>query len=154
MRRLPIALIGACLLVSAGCYRHDYYVTNTTPEQVPTVWTWNHHLFWGLVRASEDYPLDAICPQGGVSLVENWMGPLQAILSWLTAGIYTPTTVRIYCNAGPKPFTLRIRFDRETLEALRAAHPDLEDRIREALAAPGFAPASGAAIATRSPATM
>lgn len=134
---LLLTLVGGLFL--GGCYRHDYYYTTVSPEPVPAVWAWNHHLFWGIVRLNQGVPLDAVCPAGNISRVENWMGPLQVVLSVLTAGIYTPTTVRVFCGKDVTPVELDVTVDERTVLELQRTYPDLEERVRAALA-PGAPP--------------
>lgn len=100
MRSRIFALAVLVALLSGGCYRHTYYVAGTTPEASAREWRWNHHFLWGLLNVSPPIPVNAVCPSG-VARVENWIGPGQAILSWITVGIYTPTTDRVFCRIPP-----------------------------------------------------
>lgn len=128
---LLAALVGALFL--GGCYRHDYYYTTAQSEPVEALWQWNHHLFWGIVRLNRGVPLDAVCPQG-IARIENWMGPLQVVLSVLTAGVYTPTTVRVFCGKHLAAVDVDVELDEQGVRELQRAHPDLEERVRAALA--------------------
>jgi hypothetical protein len=93
------AVVLVAALGTTGCFRHVYSYP-AAPEPRASTWQWHHHLLWGLVNVAPSVHLERICPQG-VAHIENWMGPGQAILSYLTLGIYTPTTVRVYCAAVP-----------------------------------------------------
>lgn len=132
MRYGLVALMLSLGILGGGCYRHTYFVAGTTPEAAPREWTWHHHLLWGLVNLNAPVPVNAICPQG-VSRVDDWIGPGQAIISWLTAGIYTPTTVRVYCRLAHMPVTIRLVPDQAALARMKALHPRLEAQLVEAL---------------------
>jgi hypothetical protein len=135
MRGLILAV--ALMLAATGCFRHEYTYPDP-PERRAQVWQWHHHLLWGLVNISPSVHLERICPQG-VARIENWLGPGQAIISWLTGGIYTPTTVRVYCARAPGPgeatgndlegIAVRVEMDAQTIARLREDFPDLEARV-------------------------
>ncbi len=122
----------AAIFLLAGCFRHDYYISSAEPEPAPVVWQWNHHLFWGIVRLNSGVPLDGVCPQG-VAYIENWIGPLQVVLSVITGGIYTPTTVRVWCGKSMAPVEVDVALDREAITELERRVPDLEAQVRRAL---------------------
>ena len=140
---LGVVLVTATLTVGVGgCYRHTYYEVSTVPSIPAADWRWHHHLLWGLISLSEDVPLDRICPMG-VSRIENWIGPLQWILTAITSGIYTPTTVRVFCRstapAAPtvpaeQPVDVKLELTSKMIDWLQYRYPDLEDRIAAALA--------------------
>jgi hypothetical protein len=130
-RALVAAATLAAVLSISGCFRHSYTYPDP-PEDRAQVWQWHHHLLWGLVNISPSVHLERICPQG-VARIENWMGPAQAIISYLTAGIYSPTTVRVFCAVSPQaaeaPVDVRVELDERTVARLREAFPDLDARV-------------------------
>ncbi len=142
MKKICLALAFATVLSTTGCFSHVYYNAGTTPAPAPAVYNWNHYLFWGLVGLTGDYALNRICPQG-VARVENWVGPLQTLLTWLTIGIYAPTTVRITCVAG-NAVNVPVHVDKRVAERLRARFGDLVPQLRRALAHPDEPPATPA----------
>ncbi|MFW5925071.1 MAG: Bor/Iss family lipoprotein [Myxococcota bacterium] len=130
-RAALVAFMAALLALSSGCFRHEYVDVGTRSEPHAQVHQWHHHLLWGLVNVAPRVALDRICP-GGVARITNWMGPLQALISYVTAGIYTPTTVRVYCAAGGRSAKVGIQLDDEVIATLSSEHPDLEDGARAA----------------------
>ena len=89
------------LLLSSGCFRHDYFVSGTTPE--PNAHSeWRHGLIYGVVSLSSDTDLRQLCPQG-ISRVENQMDVFNVVFFLLTAGLYASTTADVYCQAVDAP---------------------------------------------------
>jgi hypothetical protein len=102
---------------------------------MPAYQRWHHHFIAGLVTVDDPVQLDTICPQG-VAYIDDWIGPLQVILSFLTLSIWTPTTVTIYCRAdGAPPVPVQVPFapPPQVLEDLRREIPDLEERVAAAI---------------------
>ncbi|MFW6049904.1 MAG: Bor/Iss family lipoprotein [Myxococcota bacterium] len=128
---LTLALALATALLATGCYRHQYVNTSVRSSSQAQSYQWHHHLLWGLVNVAPEVPLDRICPRG-VARIENWMGPVQALLSFITAGIYTPTTVRVFCAAGGGPVDVGVRLDGEAMGELEERYPDLQERAERA----------------------
>lgn len=58
---------------------------------------WHESFFFGAVEGGRER-LDAICP-GGWAETRVEASFLQALLSWSTLGIYTPTSVTVVCAA-------------------------------------------------------
>lgn len=123
--------MAALLVLSTGCFRHEYVDVGVQPQPHAQVYQWHHHLLWGLVNVAPEVALDRICP-GGVARITNWMGPLQALISYVTVGIYTPTTVRVFCAAGGAGASIGIELDDEAVATLSSEHPDLEDAAKAA----------------------
>ena len=117
----------ATLSLASGCYRHRFYDSKATAQPYPASSEWHHHFLWGLINASSDVAIEEICPTGAAE-IQSWIGPLQAILSYLTVGIYTPTTVRVFCRADA--FVDDVRIERGAIDAMRARFPDLRQRLQ------------------------
>jgi hypothetical protein len=58
---------------------------------------WHESFFFGTLEGRGEH-LDGICP-GGWAEVRVEASFLQALLSWSTLGIYTPTSVTVVCAA-------------------------------------------------------
>jgi hypothetical protein len=91
----------ACALALAplvgACYRHEYAVSGTVPRNTPTYSEWQHHFLSGLVDLSPEIELRDTCPEG-VSRIIDSIEPLNVLVYVLTATIYSPSTVEIYCR--------------------------------------------------------
>ncbi len=57
----------------------------------------HHHIIYGLAKLSDEISLDAVCPTG-VHRIESEHTVVDPLLAIVTAGIYTPTTVQIWCE--------------------------------------------------------
>jgi hypothetical protein len=86
----------------SACYRHEYAVSGTVPRATPTYSEWQHHLLSGLVDLSSEIELRDHCPEG-VSRIVDSIEPLNVLVYFLTATIYSPSTVEIYCRALDEP---------------------------------------------------
>lgn len=62
---------------------------------------WQHSLFFGLVPASV-VDLDQYCPETGVLHVKSSVGPLGVLATVFSAGIWTPSHVRVTCADWPR----------------------------------------------------
>lgn len=130
---LSVLILSAVLL--SGCWRHRYINSQAVQEVQPAVWEWNHHLLWGLIKLSDDVMIDQVCP-AGVARIESWVGPLQVLLYAVTGGIYSPTTIRVWCAKPHVIVPVEVQLDERIIGKLRQMHPDLEERLREALHVP------------------
>jgi len=80
----------------SGCYRHTY-VGPAPSSSIPASENYfAHHFLYGVIPASSDVALNRICPQG-VGKIETEVSLLNGFLVWLTNGIYSPKTVKVYC---------------------------------------------------------
>ncbi len=80
------------------------YVTDQGPMTVqPNETTWNHFFIGGLIGDPEVDVGDA-CP-GGLSRIEVTHTAVNVIVAIITLGIYSPTTVEVWCadDGGAKP---------------------------------------------------
>lgn len=93
-----IALLG---LASSGCFRHNYGPTVTPPPGPANYTTWNHHLIFGLVAINNGHTSPGQVCGGSPAYVQNYVGIVGWLLGAITAGIYIPTTTRVWCS-GPR----------------------------------------------------
>ncbi|MCY4472086.1 MAG: Bor family protein [Kistimonas sp.] len=89
-----------CLLSVAisGCATQSFNLTSGRVDEIPDEET-SQHFFVGGIAQMKSMNAASIC--GGssrVARVEARSSPLDAVLSMLTMGIYTPRTARVYCS--------------------------------------------------------
>jgi hypothetical protein len=89
------------IVLLGGCFHSDYYVSGTTPVEEAQS-EWRHRLLLGLIDLDPDTDLRAVCPQG-VSHIEEEMEVGNVILFFITLGIYSPSTIDIWCQQPPPP---------------------------------------------------
>lgn len=93
------AMMSVALLAAvAGCYEHTFHTGAGAPRGPVVYDHWENFWIAGLVGHHE-YDLDEICPSGNAT-VEGYQSFLNGLVSGLTGGIYTPTTLRIRCQRG------------------------------------------------------
>ena len=80
----------------SGCYRHTYVGPTPASSMAASKNYFAHHFLYGVIPASPDVTLNQICPQG-VGKIETEVSFLNGFLIWLTNGIYSPKTVKVYC---------------------------------------------------------
>lgn len=90
------------VLLGAGCYQQAYVVSGTVPEGNLADREWRHYLLAGLIPLSDDVELRSVCPQG-VSRIESGQNVLHVLISVLTAFLYAPSSVEIWCQAAGAP---------------------------------------------------
>ena len=96
IERMALALV--LLLVTTGCYKHTYSVGQGAPAGEVVYEEWQQKWLAGLIGHTN---LDVAeeCPSGNASIHDEQTF-LNGLVSVLTVGIYTPTTVRITCDSG------------------------------------------------------
>lgn len=164
MRRTSSTLL-ALSLAGVGCFRQVYIASGTERTYAPTASRWENHLLWGLVNVSGDADLSAICPNG-VAQIYSRFNVLNWVVSWITGGIWTPFSVDIWCNVGPRvardappsaardgargpvSYRLEVTPSAELLRRWRAFSPALDPALREAGVDLGTLPGASA-LATR-----
>jgi hypothetical protein len=57
---------------------------------------WRHHWLWGLISPDKELALRDVCASGDAT-IETEMTFLNGLVSALTSGIYSPTTVKVRC---------------------------------------------------------
>lgn len=103
--KIVFAGLLASLLAASGCFRHTFDNPSYPMEPVPSYAKWHHHFIFGVVSVSPDLNLQAVCP-GGVARIENQIGPIGWVITFVTGGIWTPTTVIIWCAASGNPYAV------------------------------------------------
>lgn len=81
-----------------GCYRHTLTVGAGAPNGKLAYNHWENFWIIGIVGHTKVNVLD-VCPSGNAT-IEAKQTFLNGLVSALTTGIYTPTTLRLRCNDG------------------------------------------------------
>lgn len=150
MRRSFVGLGLVAALSGFGCFRQVYVASGTLRTEEPNHSHWENHLLWGLINASGDADLRALCP-GGVSQIYSRFNVINWLVSVVTAGIWTPFSVDIWCNvgapgasappshpptaqrgSGPVSLRIEVRPSAELLRRWRAQTPEVDMALREA----------------------
>jgi hypothetical protein len=139
MRSAGTTLMGTFLLVAlAGCFEHKITV-GAGASRAPVVYDhWEHFWLGGLIGETEIF-IEEMCPSGNAT-IEAQQSFLNGLVAGLTAGIYTPTTLKIRCEDGRRrDFDLseedaqRIVLDERFLGAVEAILPERLDEVQVAL---------------------
>lgn len=94
MRRQLSIAIAATSMLATGCYRATVQ-TGLRPSPQVVERQWAHGYLWGLV-SPDPMQVGAECATG-VARVETRLSAKNQIASYVTAGIYTPMTIRAVC---------------------------------------------------------
>jgi hypothetical protein len=94
-----VVVVGILLLTGVGCYKHTYIVGAGAPDAALAHDEWRHHWLWGLINPDKELALAKVCTSGDAT-IDTEMTFLNGLVSALTSGIYSPTTVRVRCAAG------------------------------------------------------
>lgn len=101
MRRALLIGLAFLALGAAGCFEHRVYVGNGAPDGTEVYDAWKHHFIYGiLLEGSVD--LKELCPTNN-AMVHDKVGFLNGLVSWVTLGIYTPSTMKVRCELAPPP---------------------------------------------------
>lgn len=88
----------ACLVPLAACYEHTVTVGGGAPA-APVVYDhWEQFWLGGLIGHTR-VDVEKMCPSGRATIVAKQTF-LNGLVSALTSGIYTPTTLRVRCWSG------------------------------------------------------
>jgi len=127
----------AAAVTMAGCYEHTYHIGAGAPTGTVVYDQWRHHWIAGLISPGDEMALDDVCPSGNAT-IEQEMTFLNGLVSALTSGIYSPTTVRVKCATGradldidPEAIEAFVS-DPEFLEWVEAVTPELLDEATRA----------------------
>jgi hypothetical protein len=96
--RLTLAVLLTASLAGTACYRHTIIVGNGAPTGRLLYDHWENFWIFGLVNDTTLNVKD-ICPSGNAT-IEARRTFLNGLVSALTSGIYTPTTLRLRCDDG------------------------------------------------------
>ena len=96
---LRMAVVAAVALSMAGCstYRIGYRDATVAPGGQTHEVSQNFFL-WGLA-GGDQVALDRLC-SNGVASIDSERSFVDGVLSVITAGLYTPMTVRVQCTSG------------------------------------------------------
>lgn len=103
VRKGCVLLLSALLLASSvGCARlalhRDGSEAAQAEAQQASVLTLTHHrLFWGLVPLSRSVSFEELCAPGKWVKLESQIRAAQLPFHVITAGIYSPWTLKISC---------------------------------------------------------
>ena len=86
------------LIVASGCYEHTYTVGQGAPVG-PVVYSEWHSSWLGGLIGERNIVVARVCPSGNATIHDE-MSFLNGLVATLTAGIYTPTEVKIRCDTG------------------------------------------------------
>ena len=134
-----IAVITALALTAGACYEHTYTIGAGAPGGVLVHDEWRHHWLWGLVDPDNELALSEVCPSGNATIESEWTF-LNGLVSALTSGIYSPTTVRVRCGETRASLDVdldatdlrRIATDPSFLSWVGSVAPDRLDEARSA----------------------
>ena len=87
------------LLPLAACYEHTIEVGGGASPRAPLVYDhWQNYWLGGLIGHTK-VDLEKVCPSGRAT-IEVRQTFLNGLVSGLTSGIYTPTTMKVRCQDG------------------------------------------------------
>jgi hypothetical protein len=95
-RVLAVASVAAVAVAAGACFEHNYTIGVGAPAGVLVHDEWRHHWLGGLIDPNNELMLSEVCPSGNAT-IESEMTFLNGLVSVLTSGIYSPTTVRVRC---------------------------------------------------------
>lgn len=89
----------ALALAASACTSHHIHYKNPTVAQASETKSAKQSFYlWGLVGGKE-VDLQQLCPNG-VAGIDSKSSGGDAILTWLTGGIYSPMSVDVHCAGG------------------------------------------------------
>jgi Bor protein len=102
--------VAALLVGAAGCYQHVFVVGAGAPGGSLVHDEWRHQWLWGLVSPKNELAIREVCPSGNATILGE-VTFLNGLVSALTGGIYSPTTVRVRCTGGSASLDVRLSAD-------------------------------------------
>ena len=96
---IQIPALAAVLLFGAGCFRTTAIIPNYPMAVAETKTLWTNGFFWGAVGDTID--TGAVCNGRPVTRVTTDRSFGNAVVSWVTLGIYTPSRMRVTCGQAP-----------------------------------------------------
>ncbi len=97
-----IVIITVLPILAGGCYKHTYIVgKGATPRDQMVYGRWHLHFFYGLI-GNRNVRVEDYCPSGN-ALVQEHITFVNGLIGNLTSGIFTPSTVVIFCKLGEPP---------------------------------------------------
>ena len=99
MKQMVRGVMTMGLLVSiAGCFEHTYTMGTGAPAGPVVYDEWQNQWLAGLI-GDRNLEVQQVCVSGNAT-VRDEQSFLNGLVSVLTGGIYTPTTVTIRCDSG------------------------------------------------------
>ncbi len=96
MGRVAAAL--GLVIATTGCYEHTFTVGQGAPAGPVVHEEWQDHCLGGLI-GEKDLDIGQLCPSGNATIHDEQTF-LNGLVSGLTGGIYSPTTVKVRCDSG------------------------------------------------------
>ena len=119
--------LGVVVMATTACYEHTFTVGQGAPTG-PVVYSEWHNSWLGGLIGERNIDVETVCPSGNATIHDE-QSFLNGLVAVLTAGIYTPTEVKIRCDSGR---SVDIRLDEgEVMSILRA--PAFRDRVEHLL---------------------
>ena len=115
------------IVVVAGCYEHTYTVGAGAPAGPVVYGEWQHHWLGGLI-GERTHELGELCPSGNATIHDEQTF-LNGLVTFLTSGIYTPTTVTIRCSTGQ---SAQLQLSRKEIVSIVTA-PAFRERLETVL---------------------
>jgi len=114
-----MAVTLVALMPLAACYEHTFQVGGGATPQAPVVYDhWQNYWLGGLIGHTK-VDLEQICPSGRAT-IEARQTFLNGLVSALTSGIYSPTTLKVRCQSGRRA---DVQLDEADMAAI-VAEPD------------------------------
>lgn len=136
-RGTGIVVSAALVLGLAGCYQQTFHVGAGAPHGRIVYERWEHFWLSGLV-GDHEYDIRELCPSGDAT-IESYQSFLNGLVTGLTSGIYSPTTLKIRCRGGRRAevelddkAVERIVLDEAFLEAVARNLPERLEEVQEA----------------------
>ncbi|GMR14103.1 MAG: hypothetical protein BMS9Abin29_2336 [Gemmatimonadota bacterium] len=86
------------IIVTTGCFEHTYTMGQDAAAAPIVYDEWQVQWLGGLI-GERTLDIDVLCPSGNATIHDE-QSFLNGLVSALTVGIFTPTTVKIRCEGG------------------------------------------------------
>ena len=91
-------MLAVAIVATSACYEHTFTVGQGAPTGPVVYSEWHNSWLGGLIGARNN-DSEQVCPSGHATIHDE-QSFLNGLVSGLTAGIYTPTEVKIRCDTG------------------------------------------------------
>ncbi len=99
LRVVGALLLGGLMLSTGACYQYQFTIGEGAPTAPVEEEEWRSHWLWGLISPDNNLELRDECSSENAT-IEAEQTFLNGLVSVLTGGIYSPTTVRVRCGDG------------------------------------------------------
>lgn len=86
------------IIVTTGCFEHTYTMGNGAVAAPVVYDEWQSQWLGGLI-GERNLDIDVLCPSGNATIHDE-QSFLNGLVTVLTTGIYSPTTVTVRCEGG------------------------------------------------------